>query len=82
MRRSANQRVSTDRYGNPYVLKRMKAKVDRKSGEHLPVFVGYVEIGGNTYQVEVSNNNKEYNDGKESKWMKVRKMQPRRKSSF
>lgn len=72
-----NQRVQSDRSGNPYVIKRAKQKTDRKTGELLPVFVGYVEMNGQLLQIEVSNNNKDYNDGKDSKWLKVKKLKRR-----
>lgn len=71
----------TDRFGNPTQLKRAKAKKDRKSGEILPIYQTYVEVGGKLLKVEISDNKKDYPDGLPSMWVKftsVKKQQQNR----
>lgn len=56
-----NQRISTDKFGNPYQIIGMKDK----KGTGFPR--GYVELGGKLYKIEVSDSKK---DGVEA-WVRV-----------
>ena len=69
----SRQNVRNNRFGDPEVLTSLKQKVDKKSGDLLPIYKGYVEINGSLFSIEVSNCNKENADGIERKWCKVTK---------
>lgn len=69
----ANNRISTDRFGNPYQI--VGCKVNAKNSAFC---AGYVELGGKLYKLEPSNANK---DGIKA-WIRVTqvKKQPQHKS--
>lgn len=67
-------RISVDRFNNPYQLKTLVQKTDKKTGELVDAYAGYVELGGKLYKVEVSNREKEMtgkNEGKAGMWFKI-----------
>jgi len=75
-------RISTDRFGNAYQLKFAAQVSNKKSGELLPIYKTYVELGGKLYMIEVSNAEKlKTIKGVDTagKWVKVthRKIQTR-----
>lgn len=79
------QRVSTDRFGNPSVLKFAADVFNRKSGEIVQgVGKTYVELGNQLYKVEVSRAQKvkqtKYGD-REGFWVKITKCSKRSASS-
>ena len=71
--------VKTNRFGDPEVLITLQTVVDKKSGECLPIFKSYVELGGQLYKIEVSNRNKETKSGNPAMWCKITK---RKKEQF
>jgi hypothetical protein len=68
------QRVSTDRFGNPYVLKTAYQVENRKTGEIVNSFKTYFEIGSQLYKVEISERLKESKNGKNGMWVKFTKV--------
>ena len=69
----------TDRFGNPSLLKLAKPVVNRKTGDVLPIFRGFFEIGTQLYRVDISESKKE---GREGMWFKVTKMSRRQQGGF
>lgn len=71
-----------DRFGNPYVLKRAK-QIKTKEGELLDYnFRAYFEISGKVYQIDISENKKDYQDGLDSLWVKITKRQKLKPQTF
>jgi hypothetical protein len=70
--------VRTDRFGNATMLKMAKSVVNRKSGEVLPVFKTYVEVGSTLLKVEISECKKDTKDGNPGMWVKFTKVQKSR----
>ena len=75
-------KVQTDRFGNETQLLSLKEKISK--GEIINgVYVGYLEVKGVLFKLEVSNANREFETkGKKvsGKWCKVTKMEKRRES--
>ena len=69
--------VRTDRFGNPNILKFAKEVTNKKTGEVMPIYKTYIEIGSTMVKVEVSHANKESKDGKRGMWVKFTKMSKR-----
>lgn len=67
-----NSRTNS-RTGEIEVLKSATAVVDKKSGDVLPIFKTYFEIGGSLYKVEVSNRKSETKNGLPAMWVKMTK---------
>ena len=77
-------RISTDRFGNERQIIRLKEVVDKKTGQIIPeVYQGYFQVGKKVMKVRVTHNNKEYPDGRNSKWMEITatSLQPRDNNS-
>lgn len=68
------QRVSTDRFGNPFVLKACRAAYSKKQDKRYDdIQVCYMELGGKDYKIEFSPMEKD-NKAKEkggTHWCKV-----------
>lgn len=82
---SYEQRVSTDRFGNPFVLKTAKEVVNKKTGEIVEnCFKTYIEIEGKLLKIEISPRTKEMKDGANGVWVKVtkQKKQSQNKARF
>ncbi len=77
-----NRNTRTDRFGNPYELRRMNAVINKSSGEEVDgAFVGYVEIKGDLYKIETSSMSEDkMKNGKHQRWMKVTK-KPKRQNN-
>lgn len=73
--------VRNDRFGNATMLKMAKSVVNRKTGEVLPIFKTYVEVGSTMLKVEISNAKKETRDGNPGMWVKFTKMSKQRQNS-
>lgn len=73
--------VRTDRFGNATMLKMAKSVVDRKTGNVLPIFKTYVEIGSIMLKVEISECKKSTKDGNPGMWVKFTKMSKQRQNS-
>jgi hypothetical protein len=69
--------IRNDRFGNPSVLKLAKPVVNKKTGEEMPIFRCYVEIGSCLYRIDVSESRKE---GRPGMWIKVTKQARNRQS--
>lgn len=69
----SRQQVRTNRFGEAEVLTACTAKIDKKSGEVLPIFKGYIEIKGDLYKFEISNANTPAKDGRPRMWLKATK---------
>ena len=67
------QQTRTNRFGDMEVLKTATAVVDKKSGDVLPIYKTYLEIGGSLYKIEVSNRKSETKNGLPAMWVKVTK---------
>lgn len=67
------QNSRTNRFGDMEVLKTATAVVDKKSGDVLPIYKAYFEIGGSLYKVEVSNRKSETKNGLPAMWVKMTK---------
>lgn len=67
----AGQRISTDKFGNPYML--VGCKESKKNADFNK---GYIELGGKLYKLEVSKANK---DGVHY-WVRVTQMKKRQQS--
>lgn len=66
------QRVNTDSFGRKYTLTKMVNAVNKKSGEvYHDIWKGYIEVGGKSVKIEVSNSNKETKNGHPTKWLKA-----------
>jgi hypothetical protein len=72
--------VRNDRFGNATMLKMAKSVVNKKTGEVLPIFKTYVEVGSTMLKVEISNANKETRDGNPGMWVKFTKVTKNRNS--
>lgn len=70
------QRVSQDRFGNDYVLKKA-TEIRTKDGEIIPVFKGYVELQGQLFKFEISEKKDPSRDGRNQKWVKFTHMKRR-----
>lgn len=69
----SQQRVSMNRFGESEILKTANAVVDKKTGDILPIYKAYFEIGGQLYKVEVSDRKKETKTGNPAMWVKITK---------
>jgi hypothetical protein len=69
--------IRNDRFGNPTMLKMAKSVVNRKTGEVLPVYKTYLEVGSSMFKVEISEVKKETKDGNPGMWVKFTKMSKR-----
>ena len=67
-----NSRTNS-RTGEIEVLKSATAVVDKKSGDVLPIYKTYFEIGGSLYKVEVSTRKSETKNGLPAMWVKMTK---------
>lgn len=67
-----NSRTNS-RTGEVEVLKSATAVVDKKSGDVLPIYKTYFEIGGSLYKVEVSTRKSETKNGLPAMWVKMTK---------
>jgi len=68
------QKVSTDRFGNKYILKLAKSVVKRDGTVLDNIHVTYLEIGSKQYKVEISPCNKDTEKKGQSvnaSWVKV-----------
>jgi hypothetical protein len=72
--------VRNDRFGNATMLKMAKSVVNKKSGEVLPIYKTFIEIGNALYKVEISHCNKATKDGNPGMWVKFTK-EPKRQQN-
>lgn len=70
--------VRTDRFGNATILKMAKSVVNRKTGQVLPVFKTYLEVGAQMIKVEISECKKDTKDGNPGMWVKFTKVNKNR----
>lgn len=75
------QRVGSDRFGNPSIVKRLKCPRNGEPGSVSGLHVGHVEIGGSLYEITVTGC-KQAKDDRHSGWVRVTKKQARRNGSF
>jgi len=69
--------VRTNRFGDPEQLISAEGVVS-KQGELLPIYKGYVELGGSLYKLEISSAKQESKRGRPRKWVKVTKLSKRK----
>lgn len=71
--------IKTDRFGRPYQLKKLSNSTT-KDGELLDgCNYGFLEIGGKSFKIETSPCNKEDKNGGTSLWMKITKIEKRKR---
>jgi hypothetical protein len=73
--------IRNDRYGNPNILKMAKSVVSKKTGEVMPIYKTYLEVGSIMFKVEISECKKETKDGHPGMWVKFTKMPKRQQGS-
>jgi hypothetical protein len=65
------QRVTTNRFNEQEILKTAIAVVNKKTGQIMPIFMTYFEIGTQLYKLELSPRNKPTKDGRAAMWCKI-----------
>ncbi len=71
--------VRPDRFGNLSMLKLAKPVVNKKTGDVMPIFRTFVEIGNCLYRLDLSESKKAEREGM---WVKVTKLQKRQGGGF
>jgi len=67
-------RVNTDKFGNPNILFTATQVVSKKTGQAYEIYKGFFEQNGQLFKVEISERQKETKSGLPAKWVKVTKM--------
>lgn len=75
--------VRTNRFGGAEMLKMAHQVKNKKTGELMPIFKTYLEVGGSLIKVEISHSNKEdRKTGGEGMWVKFTKVNKNRNVGF
>jgi hypothetical protein len=63
--------VRTDRFGNPSLLKLAKPVTNKKTGDVMPIYRAFAQIGNVLYRIDISDSLKAERPGK---WVKITKL--------